>query len=94
MSSTNFDDDIDQEMDIFSLLKTKHNICATRCCICHKELKDPSSIEFGIGPTCRRNGQYDDAPTLSNEQIENVKMAIEIGFPEKIATDLLNLVVS
>lgn len=34
---------------------------ATHCCACGRTLKDATSIEFGIGPVCRKKYQYEDA---------------------------------
>lgn len=34
---------------------------ATNCCACGRTLKDATSIEFGIGPVCRKKYQYEDA---------------------------------
>jgi hypothetical protein len=34
---------------------------ASHCCACGRTLKDATSIEFGIGPVCRKKYQYEDA---------------------------------
>ncbi len=34
---------------------------ASRCCVCGRELLDATSIEFGIGPVCRKKYRYEDA---------------------------------
>jgi hypothetical protein len=34
---------------------------ATHCCVCGIELTDGTSIEFGIGPVCRKKYRYEDA---------------------------------
>jgi hypothetical protein len=47
------------------LKKAVQNITATRCACCNRKLKDASSVEFGIGPVCRRKYQYEDAPTIT-----------------------------
>lgn len=37
------------------------NIIATRCAICGRSLRDPLSIEIGIGPECRRGKGFEVA---------------------------------
>lgn len=76
------------------LFRSKYNICATQCCICHKLLTDPSSIEYGIGPVCRKSSNYDDAPMLSDKYIKVVNDAIHEGFPPEMTSDLQSLVVA
>jgi len=34
---------------------------ATHCCVCGRTLRDATSVEFGIGPVCRKKYQYEDA---------------------------------
>src|SRR5437870_12952217 len=78
------------DFDFFAEFKSKHNICATHCCVCHKTLTDPSSIEFGIGPICRKNGNYDDAPVLSPNKVKELEVAINATFPAEGASFLLS----
>jgi len=80
------------DSEFFTEFKSQHNICATVCCICHKTLTDASSIEYGIGPVCRKNGNYDDAPALSSSQIAFLEEAIDAAFPEQLAGYLLGKV--
>lgn len=75
--------------DYFTQIKSKYNICATKCCLCHKTLTDPSSIEYGIGPICRKNNNYDDAPALDPNQLTNAIEAINAIFAEEISTQLI-----
>jgi len=75
--------------EFFADFKTTYNICATVCCICHKTLTDPSSIEYGIGPVCRKNGNYDDAPALSTHQVDPLEEAIDAAFPVELGEFLL-----
>lgn len=76
--------------DFFTEFKTKYHLCATQCCICHKTLTDPSSIEYGIGPICRKNGNYDDAPVLTDTQVKPLTAAIDAAFPPDAAVELTN----
>jgi hypothetical protein len=38
-------------------------LIATHCACCGKPLLDAKSVEFGIGPDCRRNYGFDEVPT-------------------------------
>lgn len=42
---------------------------ATTCCVCGISLTDSTSIEFGIGPVCRKKYRYQDAYPISAEQV-------------------------
>ena len=81
--------DLKSDDDFFTQIKKQYNICATKCCLCHKALTDSSSIEYGIGPVCRKNGNYDDAPTLLTNQLGVVTEAIHAIYPEEISTKLI-----
>lgn len=79
------------EDDYFIQIKSKYNICATKCCLCHKTLTDPSSIEYGIGPICRKNNNYDDAPKPDPTQLNTAIEAIHAIYLEELSTQLINL---
>ena len=81
--------DAKSEDDFFTQIKTKYNICATKCCLCHKVLTDSSSIEYGIGPVCRKNGNYDDAPALDPKNLSVVIESIHAIYPEEISAKLI-----
>jgi len=76
--------------DFFTAFKGEHKLCATKCCICHKTLTDASSIEFGIGPTCRKNYKYDDAPVITKtKEKKDLIEAIHATFPDRMAASLI-----
>lgn len=66
---------------------------ATTCCVCGIGLKDATSIEFGIGPVCRRKYRYEDALPISPETAEQVAQYALHHFPaefnDKLAPALL-----
>ena len=41
-------------------------LVASHCSACGRMLTDASSIEFGIGPVCRRKHGYEDAPAIED----------------------------
>jgi len=49
---------------------------ASTCCACGRPLVDATSIEFGIGPVCRRKYQYEDAYPCSEAQMRPVVEAL------------------
>jgi hypothetical protein len=79
-------------VNVFDNIKHKYNICASHCCVCHRKLDDPSSIEVGIGPICRRSYHYEDAPVLNTDQVLRVRAALNDGFPAELSTELTTLV--
>lgn len=46
---------------------------ATRCACCGSKLVDATSVEFGIGPHCRKAHGYQDAYPLDDEMVDSVK---------------------
>ena len=78
----------------FSDFKQQYNICPSHCCLCGRTLTDPSSIEFGIGPVCRKKWNYDDAPLVVDVNVSDLKDAIAAGFPETAADYLISKLVS
>lgn len=82
--------DAKNAQSFFSAFKGEHKLCATKCCICHRELTDTSSIEFGIGPTCRKNYKYDDAPVVTKDSDKKELIeAIHATFPDQMANYLI-----
>lgn len=45
---------------------------ATRCAVCHRELRDPKSVREGVGPVCRAQG---------GDQGQSTSPAVRVGPP-------------
>jgi len=45
---------------------------ATTCCVCGADLVDATSIEFGIGPVCRKKYDYEDAYAVTDETAKKI----------------------
>jgi hypothetical protein len=66
-------------------LEGRWNRVATRCCVCGTSLKDATSIEFGIGPVCRRKYNYEDAyPINPNVGADITVFLAEQKFPYEV----------
>lgn len=64
----------------------KWNRVATHCCVCGLRLVDATSIEFGIGPVCRRKYNYEDAYAISPVVGNEVSLFLaEQSFPYEVA---------
>lgn len=48
---------------------------ATHCAVCRRELRDPISVELGIGPDCRKRYKF-DASTVTPEAYAEAKALI------------------
>lgn len=53
-------------MSYADALSTK--LLATSCCICGRPLRDAASVEYGIGPDCRRNYGFADGREENREE--------------------------
>src|SRR5579885_346066 len=69
--------------------EAKWSKVATECCICGLTLTDASSIEFGIGPICRKKYHYEDAYPVTPEKVALVRQTMaqhpDIFSPEFVA---------
>lgn len=62
------------------------NKVATHCCVCGLPLVDATSVEFGIGPVCRRKYNYEDAYAISPDTGAEVSLFLaEQNFPHDVA---------
>jgi hypothetical protein len=69
------------------------NKVATHCCVCGLPLVDATSIEFGIGPVCRRKYNYEDAYAISADAALAVDSFLKSNeFPPEVASKVLNAV--
>lgn len=70
-----------------------YNKVATTCCVCGIGLKDATSIEFGIGPVCRRKYRYEDAypitPGIADQTAKYALHCFPAEFCDKLAPALL-----
>lgn len=51
-------------------------LVATHCAACGRPLVDATSVDYGIGPTCRKKYQYEDALEITEEVAENVRATL------------------
>lgn len=49
---------------------------ATHCAACGRPLVDASSVEYGVGPVCRKKYQYEDALPITQEVTEKVEKTL------------------
>jgi hypothetical protein len=68
--------------EFFEEFKTSHEVCASHCCICGRKLTDSSSIEYG----------YEDAPVITDGNVDEVCAAISAFFPGDAAAYLIEKV--
>lgn len=68
---------------------------ATTCCVCGIGLVDATSVEFGIGPVCRRKYRYEDALPISPDQANELAVLLaglkgDDRFPEDVMVAVLD----
>lgn len=51
-------------------------LVATHCAACGRPLVDSTSVDYGIGPTCRKKYQYEDALAITKEVASNVRATL------------------
>lgn len=61
---------------------------ASHCCVCGLPLVDATSIEFGIGPVCRRKYNYEDAYPITPEIRDAVSEFAALKLPLELAEKL------
>lgn len=70
------------------------NKIATTCCVCGIGLTDATSIEFGIGPVCRRKYRYEDAHPVSHDTAGDVANYMRAAhgdiFPQEVADRVID----
>lgn len=64
------------------------NRVASHCCVCGLQLVDATSIEFGIGPVCRRKYNYEDAYVITPEIRDAVSEYAALHLPLELAERL------
>lgn len=69
------------------------SMLATHCGICRRALRDPISVELGIGPECRK-GRFEESSAVSPEAYQRAKaivykLAIAASTDKVIAADVL-----
>lgn len=52
---------------------------ATHCCACGRTLKDATSVEFGIGPVCRKKYEYEDAYPVDRDTAFQITVLLTEG---------------
>lgn len=61
---------------------------ASHCCICASPLTDSTSIQFGIGPTCRKKYKYEDALDISPDQVMELAVWSSTELPVELMTEV------
>lgn len=62
---------------------------ASHCCACGRTLKDATSVEFGLGPTCRKKYQYEDAyPIDEGMKLQLAVFLTDSAIPVALATKI------
>jgi len=52
-------------------------LVATHCACCGRQLKDATSVDFGVGPICRGKYLYEDALPVTKEILDETRSIVE-----------------
>lgn len=61
---------------------------ASHCCVCASPLTDATSVEFGIGPVCRKKYQYEDAYDITPDQVMELAVWSRTELPEALMVEV------
>lgn len=68
-------------------------LLATHCACCGRALRDATSVEFGVGPVCRKKYLYEDALPVLPETLKSlgkvVRGAVDSSISETVWTHLV-----